>query len=104
MKNKTPADFVPDSRFATIGKEAKLVAVISVIHLAIFMMVATVYSKMDPTTYTYLFGFPAWFTICILVEIVTLAILAWVMLKKFSDIPLTADDPNYDYEQEEVER
>lgn len=99
MKKQDNHPFVEDSRFKIIRKEAICVAIISAVHLLIFILIALFYSEKDPTNYTYLLGFPAWFTACLAIEGATMILLAWLMLKKFKDIPLTADDPEYDYEE-----
>lgn len=93
-------DFTEDSRFSVIGREAALIAALVIGLIAIFTLVAWLLGRGDPTQYTYLFGYPSWFAVCFLIELVFIAVFGWLLLKKFSDLSLESDDPNYDYEKE----
>ena len=101
MNNKETTQFVPDSRFRSMGREAVMVAVYWLIMFAGIMLAAWLFGKGDPTQYTYLFGFPLWFTVSMLIMIAGIIVGIIMVLKVFKDVPLDAMDPEYDYQKGE---
>lgn len=100
MNNKN-TEFVADSRFRSMGKEAILVTVYWLIMFAGIMLSAYFFGKGDPTQYTYLFGFPVWFSLSMLIMIAGIIVGIFMVLKVFKDVPLDAEDPEYDYQKGE---
>ena len=93
MKMEKDREFVPDSRFKAMGKEAVIVAVYWGIMFMGIMLSAHFLGGGDPKEYTYLFGFPLWFAICVVIIVVGIVML----LKVFKNVSLDAEDPNFDY-------
>lgn len=101
MNNKENS-FVPDSRFRAMGKEAIMVIVYWLVMFAGIMLSAWFFGKGDPAEYTYLFGFPVWFTVSMFIMIVGIIVGIFMVLKVFKDVPLDAMDPEYDYQKGET--
>ena len=99
MKKEREA-FVEDSRFRIIGREAKLIAILVIGLIAVFTLVAWVLGRGNPAEYTYILGYPSWFFVCFIIELLFIILVGWLLLKKFADLSLDADDPKYDYEKE----
>ncbi len=97
---KDEKSFIPDSRFQIIWREARLTLILVIGLIAILTTIAAVLGGGDPAQYQYLFGYPKWFAVCFVVEMIFIAIVGWLLLKKFSNISLEADDPEYDYEED----
>jgi len=48
-----------------------------------------------PETYTYVFGFPAWFFYSCIVGYPAITILLWVLVRRFfKEMPLDAEEPD----------
>ena len=58
MKKKQQIEFVPDSRFQAMGKEAIIVLVYWLAMFIGVMLSAIFLGRGNPADYTYLFGFP----------------------------------------------
>ncbi|BDF68110.1 hypothetical protein CE91St43_20820 [Oscillospiraceae bacterium] len=101
MENKKQDTLVPDSRFQTMGKEALIVVVYWLAMFAGVMLSAVFLGGGDPAEYTYLFGFPLWYTVCIGIMIVGIVVGIFLVKKIFKDVSLDAGDPEFDYEKGE---
>lgn len=99
-KNNTDEKFVPDSRFKALGKDAIIVAIGWCIFFCLMMSIAYIWGKGDPKEYTYLMGFPLWFTLSVIVQLLFMGLTIFMLAKRFSDISLEPDDPDYNYEED----
>lgn len=101
MQEKKRSEITPDSRFESMGKEALMVMVYWLVMFAGIMLSAVFLGGGDSTEYTYLFGFPLWFTVCIGIMLVGIAVGIFMVLKVFKNVSLDAEDPEYNYEKGE---
>lgn len=98
---KGMAQFVPDSRFRLLGKDAWIITIGWIGFFVLMMSVAYVFGKGDPKEYTYVLGFPLWFVLCICIQLVIMGVTIYMLSRRFCDVPLDADDPEYDYGEDE---
>lgn len=101
MENKKKDALVPDSRFQSMGKEALIVVVYWLAMFAGVMLSAVFLGGGDPAEYTYLFGFPLWYTVCIGIMIVGIVVGIVLVQRVFKNMSLDAADPEFDYEKGE---
>lgn len=99
MKKKQQIEFVPDSRFQAMGKEAVMVLVYWLAMFIGVMLSAIFLGRGNPSDYTYLFGFPLWFTVCIGIMIVGILVGIYLVMRVFQNVSLDAEDPEFDYEK-----
>ncbi len=92
-------EFVEDSRFAPLRKDAVIVAVGWCIFFVLMMGAAYILGNGDPKEYTYLLGFPLWFIVCTAIQLIFMGICIYMLAKKFADVSLDSDDPEYDYKE-----
>lgn len=92
--------FVPDSRFYVLGRDAVIVSIGWCVFFVLMMGTAYLLGGGDPKEYTYFLGFPSWFAICTLIQFIFMGITIFMLSKKFSNVSLDPEDPEYDYEGE----
>lgn len=97
MKNNKEYELIPDSRFKAMGKEAVIVACYWVVMFVGIVASAYFFGSGDPTQYQYLLGFPMWFTLSMGIMIGGIIVGIILLLKVFKDVPLDAEDPEFDY-------
>lgn len=93
--------FVPDSRFGPLGRDALWITGGWCVLFAITMTVAYIFGSGDPKEYTYVCGFPLWFALCTLIQLAAMGITIYMLARKFCNVSLDADDPEYDYGEDE---
>lgn len=98
MKQKS---YTPDSRFKGMGAEAKAVSIGWGIYFALILIVGYFFGSGDPAEYTYLFGFPLWFTLVLIINLVFLLVSIFIMKFKMKEFSLEPDDPSYNYNSKE---
>lgn len=98
-ENNRKVEFTSDSRFKAMGKEAIIVLVYWLVMFIGVMLSAVLLGGGDPAEYTYLFGFPLWFTVCIGIMLVGILVGIFLVLCVFKDVSLDAEDPEFDYEK-----
>lgn len=101
MKEKKQVELIPDSRFQAMGKEAVIVIFYWLAMFAGVMLSAIFLGGGDPAEYTYLFGFPLWFTVCIGIMILAILVGIFLVTRVFKNVSLDAEDPEFDYEKGE---
>lgn len=94
--------FTPDSRFHDMGREAVFTALFWVAYFLSVMASAYFLGAGDPVQYTYFFGFPLWFSVCVLITLGFMAVAVYMLKFRFKNVSLGAKDPSYDYEKDEV--
>lgn len=99
MEDKKQEALVQDSRFQSMGREALIVAAYWLAMFAGVMLAAFFLGGGDPAEYTYLFGFPLWFTVCIGIMILGIVVGIVLVQKVFKNVSLDAADPAFDYER-----
>lgn len=104
MDGKSNNGFVPDSRFKAMGHEAIVVAIYWLVMFVGIMLSAIFLGAGSPTQYTYLLGFPLWFTVCMGIMIAGIIVGIILVLKVFSDVSLDAADPEFDYKKGEIRK
>lgn len=100
--HETKDSFVPDSRFRLLWRDAKETMVGWWIYFAVLMLICIFVGGGDPANYTYVMGFPLWYFLCLAVSLVVAILHILQMSKRCADVSLDADDPNFDYEKNEV--
>lgn len=93
--------YVPDSRFEGMKNEARFTAVFWAAYFLAVMSTSYFLGKGDPTEYSYMFGFPIWFVATIGVTMVFIVLGIYVLKRRFKNVSLDAEDPEYDYEKDE---
>ena len=93
-------EFVRDSRFAQLGKEAIGTGIFWLLYLGATLLAALGLGMGDPTEYTYLFGVPLWFAVCVVIQIVAMLVAVLMLNYWYQEIDLAPNDPAYSYEQE----
>jgi uncharacterized membrane protein YhdT len=84
-----------DKRFKIANREALIGVVLVAINFAIWFGFAYGLGSGNPTEYTYVFGFPAWFFYSCIAGSIFMIVLIWITIKLFfKDIP-------FDHEEEE---
>ncbi|MGE7915324.1 YhdT family protein [Lysinibacillus xylanilyticus] len=84
-----------DQRFKIAHREALIGIGLVIVNFAIWFGFAYGLGSGDPTNYTYVFGFPAWFFYSCIVGTGFMIILIWVVLKLFfKEVPF--DDEEVD--------
>lgn len=101
MDGKKVNELIPDSRFKAMGREAIIVTVYWLVMFVGIMLSAVILGAGDPTQYTYLLGFPLWFTVSMGIMIVGIIVGIVLVLKVFRDVSLDAADSEFDYEKGE---
>lgn len=82
-----------DKRFKVAHREAVIGVMLVLINFAIWYGFAYGLGDQDPTAYTYIFGFPAWFFYsCIAGTIFMIVLIGVVMKFLFTEISLEEDD------------
>ena len=99
MEEKKQPELIPDSRFQSMGREAAIVVVYWLVMFAGIMLSAIFLGGGDVAGYTYLFGFPAWFAVSILIMIAGIVVGIFLVTKVFKNVSLDAADPEFDYEK-----
>lgn len=99
MNEKKQNELIPDSRFQAMGKEAVMVLIYWLVMFIGVMLSAIFLGKGNPADYTYLFGFPLWFTVCIGIMIVGILVGIYLVMRVFKNVSLEAEDPEFDYEK-----
>lgn len=97
MNEKDKRELIPDSRFGEMKKEAVIVAVYWIVMFAGIMLSAFFLGSGDPAQYTYLFGFPVWFSVSMAIMVIGILVGIFLLLKVFRDVSLDAEDPEFDY-------
>lgn len=95
--------YIPDSRFALIAKEARIVSVFWLLYFAATMAACYFLGGGDPAEYSYILGFPSWFVACVLICVIGVVVAIYMLKRRFSDVSLDAKNPDYDYTKEEKE-
>ncbi|MCD4837568.1 YhdT family protein [Neobacillus sedimentimangrovi] len=82
-----------DKRFKYAHREAKIGVILVIINFAIWYGFAYGLGGQDPTTYTYILGFPAWFFYsCIAGTVFMIVLIAVVMKFFFTEVSLEEED------------
>ncbi|EMA6343555.1 YhdT family protein [Bacillus cytotoxicus] len=82
-----------DSRFRFAHKEALIGLGLACINFVIWYGFAYGLGSKDPSEYTYIFGFPAWFFYsCIVGFLIMVVLLSLVVRFVFQDIPLDEEE------------
>lgn len=89
--------YTPDSRFSQLGKDALTYAIAWVVYFFVTLIITSTVGSGDATAYKYVCGLPLWYFLFLVLQIAFMAFTLACLVKKFADIPLDADDPNYDY-------
>ena len=84
---------VTDKRFIQANKEALWAAGLAICYFGWWYLSAYIPGEVPVESYTYIFGFPAWFFLSCILGFVLFSILAAVMVAVvFKDIPLGGSD------------
>ncbi|MEY9970782.1 putative membrane protein YhdT [Lysinibacillus sp. RC46] len=84
-----------DQRFKIAHREALIGIGLVIVNFAIWFGFAYGLGSGDPTSYTYVFGFPAWFFYSCIAGTCFMIILIWVVMKLFfKEVPF--DDEEVD--------
>jgi uncharacterized membrane protein YhdT len=82
-----------DKRFKIAHREAIIGIILVLINFAIWYGFAYGLGEQDPTTYTYILGFPAWFFYsCIAGTIFMIVLIAVVMKFFFTEVSLEEEE------------
>ena len=82
-----------DSRFKIAHKEAWIGVALVIVNFALWYGFAYGLGSGDPTQYTYVFGFPAWFFYSCIVTTIIMIVLIWLVMKLFfTEVPLDGED------------
>ena len=82
-----------DSRFKIAHKEAWIGVGLVIVNFALWYGFAYGLGSGDPTQYTYVFGFPAWFFYSCIVTTIVMIVLIWLVMKLFfTEVPLDGED------------
>ncbi|ALC89348.1 sodium:pantothenate symporter [Bacillus sp. FJAT-18017] len=82
-----------DKRFKIAHREAIIGVILVIINFIIWYGFAYGLGNQDPTKYTYILGFPAWFFYsCIAGTIFMIVLIAVVMKFFFTEVPLEEGD------------
>ncbi|MFP3919757.1 YhdT family protein [Lysinibacillus telephonicus] len=82
-----------DKRFKIANREALIGIVLVVINFAIWFGFAYGLGSGNPTEYTYVFGFPAWFFYSCFAGTIFMIVLIWLAIKLFfKDIPFDDEE------------
>ena len=81
-------NIVQDKRFKIAHREALIGVILVIVNFAIWFGFAYGLGSGDPTEYTYIFGFPAWFFYSCIAGTVFMVILLIIVIKLFfKDVP-----------------
>lgn len=72
-----------DKRFKIANREALIGVVLVLINFAIWFGFAYGLGNGDPTDYTYILGFPAWFFYSCIAGTIFMIVLIWITIKVF---------------------
>lgn len=82
-----------DQRFKIAQKEALIGIVLVIINFAIWYGFAYGLGSGDPTDYTYVFGFPAWFFYSCIAGTIFMIVLVWLVMKLFfTEVPFEDEE------------
>ena len=82
-----------DPRFKIAHREALIGIILVVINFAMWYGFAYGLGQGDPTEYTYVFGFPAWFFYSCIAGTIFMVVLIWVVMKFFfTEVSLEVED------------
>ncbi|OCS85452.1 YhdT family protein [Caryophanon tenue] len=82
-----------DPRFKIAHREALIGIVLVVINFAMWYGFAYGLGQGDPTDYTYVFGFPAWFFYSCIAGTIFMVALIWMVMKFFfTEVSLEVED------------
>ena len=82
-----------DKRFKIAHKEALIGVVLVVVNFAIWYGFAYGLGSKDPSEYTYVFGFPAWFFYSCIAGTIFMIVCIYIAMKLFfTDIPLDEEE------------
>lgn len=82
-----------DPRFKIAHREALIGIVLVVINFAMWYGFAYGLGQGDPTDYTYVFGFPAWFFYSCIAGTIFMVVLIWMVMKFFfTEVSLEVED------------
>lgn len=82
-----------DPRFKIAHREALIGIVLVIINFAMWYGFAYGLGQGDPTDYTYVFGFPAWFFYSCIAGTIFMIVLIWVVMKFFfTEVSLEVED------------
>jgi len=84
---------VQDKRFKIAQREALIGVVLVVINFAIWYGFAYGLGSKNPSEYTYILGFPAWFFYSCIAGTIFMIVLIWIMMKVFfKDVAFDEED------------
>lgn len=83
-----------DKRFKIANREAWIGVLLVMINFAIWFGFAYGLGSGDPTKYTYVLGFPAWFFYSCIAGTIFMIVLLYVVIKVFfKDVPFDEEEP-----------
>ncbi|GGG16709.1 sodium:pantothenate symporter [Lysinibacillus alkalisoli] len=83
-----------DKRFKIANREAWIGVLLVMINFAIWFGFAYGLGSGDPTEYTYVLGFPAWFFYSCIAGTIFMIVLLYVVIKVFfKDVPFDEEEP-----------
>lgn len=83
-----------DKRFKIANREAWIGFLLVMINFAIWFGFAYGLGSGDPTEYTYVLGFPAWFFYSCIAGTIFMIVLLYVVIKVFfKDVPFDEEEP-----------
>lgn len=82
-------DIEMDPRFIICEKEMKLVLSIQILFTIICVVVAYILGKGNPSNYSYIMGFPAWWFGVIAISVIFTAIVIYIVKFKLVNMSLT---------------
>lgn len=84
-----------DRRFKIANREALIGVCLVIINFSIWFGFAYGLGSKDPESYSYIFGFPAWFFYSCIAGTIFMVILIWITMKLFfKDIPFESEEEN----------
>lgn len=82
-----------NKRFKVANREALIGVVLVVINFAIWFGFAYGLGSGDPTAYSYVLGFPAWFFYSCMAGTIFMLVLLWFVIKVFfKDVPFDDEE------------
>ncbi|QJB57096.1 YhdT family protein [Pseudodesulfovibrio sp. zrk46] len=93
-----------DRRFRQANREALIALVAYGVYFVWWYVFGYGMGDTDPDTYSYVFGFPAWFFYSCIAGYPVITVLLWVLVRKFfKEMPLDAEEPE-SMSNEEINR
>lgn len=97
---KNNRGYIPDSRFGILGKDALNYVIAWVIYFFATLAITAFLGAGDPVNYTYICGLPLWYFAFLVLQLGFMGYIVYMLKKKYANVSLDADDPNYKYEED----